>query len=449
MEGNRVRRRLTSAQMIIVGFLLGILTGTVLLMLPFSTVGNGGASLEEASFTTVSAICVTGLVLQDTSTYWSFFGQAVILMLIQVGGMGVMTAVVAISMLWGRKIGLMQRSTLQEAISAVQVGGIVRLTGFILRTMLVIEGLGALCLMPSFCLRFGFWKGLWYALFHSISAFCNAGFDLMGEEAPFMSLTGYVGNPFVTIPIMLLIISGGIGFLTWEDIRRNGLRLKRYRMQSKVILAVTLILLAFPALYFYFYEFGMENWQGMSGNERLLASLFQAVTPRTAGFNTVDLSRLSEPGQFLIMLLMLVGGSPGSTAGGFKTTTLAVLVLTAIAVFCQREAPECFGRRLSVEAVRNAAAILCLYGILFLGGGLLICCLDGVPLLAALFEAASAVGTVGLTLGITPDLSLASHMILMLLMFWGRVGGLTLVFAVMSGRNMVKSSFPQEKIMIG
>lgn len=449
MDIRMSHRHLTTSQIIILGFLMGIMVGTLLLMLPFATVSGKCATLEEASFTAVSAICVTGLVLQDTASFWSPFGQAVILVLIQVGGMGVMTVAVSIAMLSGRKIGLMQRSTLQEAISATQVGGIVRLTGFILKLVLIVEGVGALCLAPVFCVRLGGFRGLWYALFHSISAFCNAGFDLMGTEAPFSSLTGFMGNPFVVLPVMLLIISGGIGFLTWEDMYQHRFHLKKYRMQSKVILVVTGLLILLPACFFYFHEFRLAPWNWMTNGERLLASLFQSVTPRTAGFNTVDLTKLSEPGQFVLILLMLVGGSPGSTAGGFKTTTLAVLTLTAIAVFRRREAPGCFGRRISTDAVRNASSIVFLYALLFLTGGLLISCMDHVPLLAALFEAASAVGTVGLTLGITSDLCLASHLILMLLMFWGRVGGLTLIFAVVSGQGVVKCRLPQEKIMIG
>lgn len=439
----------SSPQMIIFGFILVNLMGCLLLMLPSSTVEKVGTSFSDALFTSTSAICVTGLVIHDTSSYWSMQGQLIIMVLIQIGGMGVITAASAIAILSGKKIGLMQRSTMQESISATQVGGIVRLTGFILRAMLAIELLGAICMAPVFCEEFGMKKGVWYAVFHSVSAFCNAGFDLMGMNQPFSSLTGFNGNTTINLAIMALIVIGGIGFLTWDDIWHHRLHFHKYRLQSKVILTVTILLILLPALYFYFYEFGRAEWTDLSEKERILASAFQSVTPRTAGFNTVDLNRMSEPSQLIIILLMLIGGSPGSTAGGFKTTTLAVLLLTSFAVFFRKEDVQCFGRRIPSETVKNAATILFLYMSLFLLGGVVISCVDQVPLMGALFETSSAIGTVGLSLGLTPQLSLFSHMLLILLMFWGRVGGLTLIFAVVSGHRFTKSKLPQEKITIG
>ena len=439
----------SSPQMIIFGFILVNLMGCLLLMLPSSTVEKVGTSFSDALFTSTSAICVTGLVIHDTASYWSMQGQLIIMVLIQIGGMGVITAASAIAILSGKKIGLMQRSTMQESISATQVGGIVRLTGFTLRAMLAIELLGAICMAPVFCEEFGMKKGVWYAVFHSVSAFCNAGFDLMGVNQPFSSLTGFNGNTTINLAIMALIVIGGIGFLTWDDIWHHRLHFHKYRLQSKVILTVTILLILLPALYFYFYEFGRAEWTDLSEKERILASAFQSVTPRTAGFNTVDLNRMSEPSQLIMILLMLIGGSPGSTAGGFKTTTLAVLLLTSFAVFFRKEDVQCFGRRIPSETVKNAATILFLYMSLFLLGGVVISCVDQVPLMGALFETSSAIGTVGLSLGLTPQLSLFSHMLLILLMFWGRVGGLTLIFAVVSGHRFTKSKLPQEKITIG
>lgn len=449
MNVKRKKLHFSSPQMIILGFIFVNLLGCFLLMLPSSTVERVWTPFSDALFTSTSAICVTGLIIYDTATYWSMQGQFVIMMLIQIGGMGVITAASAIAILSGRKIGLMQRSTMQESISATQVGGIVRLTGFILRAMLTIEFLGAICMAPVFCEKFGLQKGVWYAVFHSVSAFCNAGFDLMGVQQPFSSLTGFCGNPVINVAIMLLIVIGGIGFLTWDDIWHHRLHFHKYRLQSKLILTVTSLLILLPALYFYFYEFGRSAWSDLSGGERVLASVFQSVTPRTAGFNTVDLTKMSEPSQLIMILLMLIGGSPGSTAGGFKTTTLAVLLLTSLAVFFRKEDVQCFGRRISAEVVRDAATILFLYVSLFLLGGIIISCVDQVPLMGALFETSSAVGTVGLSLGLTPQLSLLSHMILILLMFWGRVGGLTLIFAVVSGHRYTKSKLPQEKVTIG
>lgn len=453
LRGNIVpfvkNERITPVRIIILGFFLLILSGAGLLMLPISTVGPGGAPFIDALFTATSATCVTGLVVHDTALYWTPFGQVVILLLIQIGGMGVVTMAIAITMFAGKRIGLKQRWVMQESIAAPQVGGIVRMTGFILKTTLLMEGIGAALLALRFCPELGFFRGLWYAVFHAISAFCNAGFDLMGVvNGPYASLTAYVGDPLVSLTIASLIMCGGIGFLTWSDLRQHGRHFHSYRMQSKVILTTTAGLLLFAGLFFLLYEFRLPQWAALRGEERVLAAAFQAVTPRTAGFNTVNLTKLSQPSQFLTTLLMVIGGSPGSTAGGFKTTTLAVLMLCVQAVFRRRDSAQCFGRRIPGDTLRSAVAIFLLYLALFLTGGVLICCIDGVSLMAALFEAGSAIGTVGLTLGITPGLSLPSHLILIFLMYFGRVGGLTLVYAVLSG-TVSPAQLPQERITVG
>lgn len=437
------KKKLTSFQIIVLGFSGVILFGTILLMLPFSSRGGTVTPVLDALFTSTSAVCVTGLVLHDTATYWSAFGQLVLLLLIQIGGMGVITVAASFAMISGRKISLMQRSTMQEAVSAPKVGGIVRLTNFIVKTTLAIELFGAAVMAPVFCRDFGA-KGLWMALFHSVSAFCNAGFDLMGIRGAFSSLTGYVSDPVINLAVMSLIVVGGIGFLTWDDVRSNRLHWHRYRMQSKVILCTTAVLLVVPAVYFYFYEF-----PALEPGRRILCSLFQSVTPRTAGFNTVDLTSLRETGQSVIILLMLVGGSPGSTAGGMKTTTVAVLLATAFSTFRRKENAHFFGRRIDDDVVKNAATIGLLYIALFFFGGLAISMAEGLPMLTCLFEAASAVGTVGLSLGVTPGLGTLSRLILILLMFFGRVGGLTLIFAALSGTQKQVAKLPQEKITVG
>ena len=431
-------------RIIIFGFLLVIFMGSFLLMLPVSTKTGECTPFLDALFTSTSAVCVTGLVIHDTATYWSNFGQSVIILLIQIGGLGVITVAGAFTILSGRKIGLMQRSTMQEAIAAPNVGGIVRRTGFILKTALAVELFGAVLLFPVFFREFGLLKGAWYSLFHSISAFCNAGFDLMGVKAPFSSLTDYAGNPVISIVIALLIAIGGIGFLTWEDIRTNGLHFQKYRMQSKVILTVTGALILIPTIYFFLFEFTQAPM-----GERVLLSFFQAVTPRTAGFNTADLTALSETGQFVIIILMLIGGSPGSTAGGMKTTTFAVLLANTLAVFRRREHPSFFNRRLSNEVVSQASTILIMYLVLFLTAGLVISRVENLPVLTCLFETASAIGTVGLSLGITPQLSSISHLLLIALMFFGRVGGLTLIFAALSHVQGNSARLPQERITVG
>ena len=436
-------KKLTSSQIIILGFSGVIALGTILLMLPVSCQGRHMTPFVDALFTATSAVCVTGLIVQDTATYWSSFGEAVILLLIQIGGMGVITVAASITMVSGRKISLMQRSTMQEAIAAPKVGGIVRLTGFIVKITLLLELLGAVVMAPVFCRDFGL-RGLWMALFHSVSAFCNAGFDLMGVRSPFSSLTTYASQPVINLTIMLLIVTGGIGFLTWDDIRTNGRHLSKYRMQSKVILSTTAILLVLPALYFYFAEFA-----ALPPAQRLLCSLFQAVTPRTAGFNTADFASLSEAGQSVTIGLMLIGGSPGSTAGGMKTTTIAVLFATALSTFRRREHAHFFGRRIDDDVVKNAVTIFLMYLSLCFCGGLVISMAEGLPILTCIFEAASAVGTVGLSLGITPGLGGLSRTVLILLMFVGRVGGLTVVFAALSGIPKKVSKLPREKITVG
>ena len=438
-----IQKKLTSFQIIIFGFLGVILLGTFFLMLPVSNQSGSGASFLDALFTSTSAVCVTGLILHDTATYWSTFGQLVIMILIQIGGMGVITVAASFAMISGRKISLMQRSTMQEAIAAPKVGGIVRLTGFIVKTTLLVEMLGAVIMAPIFCRDFGI-RGLWMALFHSVSAFCNAGFDLMGTKEKFSSLTGYAADPVINLTIMSLIIVGGIGFLTWDDIQANRLHLRKYRMQSKVILCTSAVLLIVPALYFYFCEFA-----ALTPGKRVLSSLFQSVTPRTAGFNTMDLTNISGAGQAIIIVLMLIGGSPGSTAGGMKTTTVAVLFATAISTFFRKEHTHFFGRRIDDNVVKNAATILLMYLVLFFFGGLVISIVEGLPMYSCLFETASAVGTVGLSLGITPELGVLSKMILILLMFFGRVGGLTLIFAAVSGTQKQAAKLPKEKITVG
>ena len=322
----KLKRRMSPFQIIVLGFVCLVLTGTLLLMIPFASVEPGSASFIDAFFTATSAVCVTGLIVKDTATYWTFFGQLVIITLIQIGGLGVVTVVVGFTMRIGKKIGLMQRNTMQAAISAPQIGGIMKMTKFIIKTTFIIEAIGALLLAPTFIIDFGWLKGIWKAIFTSISAFCNAGFDLMGERIPFSSLTNYQSNLPINIIIMALIIVGGIGFVTWHDFKEHKFNIKRYKLQTKVVLSTTFFLILIPAIYFFFYEFSLPQWQGMSLKSRILASLFQSVTPRTAGFNTVDYAMFSDASQFVTIILMLIGGAPGSTAGGMKVTTFTVLI---------------------------------------------------------------------------------------------------------------------------
>lgn len=439
-----LKGRLSPYQIIISGFAGAILLGALLLTLPLSSQSGLATPFNDALFTTVSAVCVTGLVVRDTASYWSGFGQAVILALIQIGGLGVVTVAAAAALLTGKKISLSQRSTLQEAIAAPKVGGIVRLTGFILKAIFIFEFFGALLLLPVFWRDFGA-KGVWLACFHSVSACCNAGFDLLGSPAlPYPSLTGYIASPALNLAIMPLIIIGGLGFHTWQDIYIHRLRIRRYCMQTKVVLLTTALLILLPALLFFLVDFA-----ALPLKERLLASLFQSVTTRTAGFNTAELAAMTGASQAIIVCLMLVGGSPGSTAGGMKTTTFAVLAANLLAVCRRKNEVEAFGRRIDNSVVRNAAAILMLYITLFGTGAVIISLAEQLPLGVCLYETASALGTVGLTLGITPQLGILSQCVLMSLMFLGRVGGLTFILAATSRTNQNIVKLPQERITVG
>jgi trk system potassium uptake protein TrkH len=444
MEKKKTNKHLNSFQIIIFGFLGIILLGALLLMLPISSQARAFTPFSDCLFTAVSATCVTGLVVRDTATYWSLFGKAIILLMIQIGGMGVITVGVTIMRLSGKKIGLAQRSTMQDSISAPQVGGIVKLTGFILKTSLLIELIGAILLLPVFIKDFGVLTGIGYSVWHSISAFCNAGFDLMGVREPFSSLCTYHDNIYLNIVIMLLIIVGGIGFLVWNDIKTHKQNIQKYSLQSKIVLITSLLLIFIPAVYFFFCEYSK-----LPMGDRIISSLFQSVTARTAGFNSQDLSAMEGSGTLVMIMLMIVGGSPGSTAGGMKTATLAVLFFSAITVFSRRNDVQCFKRRLPEEAVRNAAALLFTYLTLFITTGIAISRIEGLPILTCLFETGSAVGTVGLTLGITSTLSLAPRILLMILMFFGRVGPLTLIYAALPSIENVKSKLPMEKISVG
>jgi len=441
---------LSPPRIIALSFLLIILTGTLLLMLPSATNAGSSASLKTALFTATSATCVTGLVLQDTAQYWSGFGQAIIICLIQIGGMGVVTVALILMMSSGKKIGLKHRIIMQESIAAPQMGGIMKMVLFILKGVLLVELLGALILSFRFIPQYGLGRGIWFSIFHSISAFCNAGFDLMGVNgSPFVSMTAYSSDVLVSFCLSMLILIGGLGFATWRDVLDRRHRFKRYSLQSKLILCVSAVLVLGGFAFMFFYEFSQPQWSYMSTGERVTSAFFQTVTPRTAGFNTVDLTRLSMPGQLVLLLLMLIGGAPASTAGGFKMTTIALLILCIKAAFTGKDSAEAFGRRISDASIRNATALFSLYVLMFLFVGTFICAVDNVPLMAALFESASAIATVGLTLGITTQLSTVSHILLIFLMFFGRVGGLTLIYAVAVGSSPSGGKFPIEQVAIG
>lgn len=438
-------KRLTSSQIILIGFAALILFGSVLLSLPIAVRDGQTSSFSTGLFTATSAVCVTGLSVQETASYFSPFGQAVLLLLIQIGGMGVVTVAVSVALFSGKRIGLKQRGLMQDSISAPNLGGIVKLTRFILTTSLKAELIGAALLYFPLAHRFGYGRALWYALFHSVSAFCNAGFDLMGGG----SLTSFADSALVNLTVCGLILFGGIGFLTWEDVRSQGLKLRRYHMQTKVVLLMSVLLLALPFLFFYLYEFRRACWGELGVSERFLMSLFQTITPRTAGFNTADLGTLSDGSRCVIILLMLMGGSPGSTAGGMKLTTFAVLFASAGAVFERNPEASLFHRRIPQETVRSAAAVAVLYLSLLICGSVVMSIAEELPLSLCIFECASAICTVGLSVGLTASLGTLSRCILILLMFLGRVGALTLVFATLTPTSNDAARYPREQITVG
>lgn len=442
-------RNISTMKKILLGYCIIILLGTILLTLPVSSRQGVVTPPIDSLFTATSATCVTGLVRFDTYQYWSLFGQAVILILIQIGGIGFMTLAISLITLTKRKIGLSQRVLMQESVAAPQLGGIVKIAKFTFLGSMIFEAAGAILLCFYFIPHLGIGMGIYYSVFHSISAFCNAGFDLMGYREQFSSLTSVENNWYFNLIIMFLIIIGGLGFFVWNDVVTNKGRFKLLRLHSKIVLTVTVILIFSGALVIYLCELNGTAFENKTIGEKILNSLFQSVTARTAGFNTVNLSQLTHASQFMIICLMLVGGSPGSTAGGLKTTTFAVFILSILSTFKRKKSIECFRRRIDDDGTKRAFAVVAMYIMLSIAATLAVSAVEGVSLNAALFECVSAIATVGLTLGITPGLSIVSEIILVLLMIFGRVGSLTILFAFSAEHLSPLSRLPQEKIQIG
>ncbi len=431
-----------------IGYFYIIMLGSILLMLPIASRSSETTSFVTALFTATSATCVTGLVIVDTFSHWSLFGQIVILLLIQTGGVGFMTFAIGALTFTDKRIGLRQRELIQDSLSVPQLGGIVRMTRFILLGTFMIEATGALLLAIRFCPQMGLLRGAYFAVFHSVSAFCNAGFDLMGYFSPFISLCGYADDWLVSGVIMALIIIGGIGFLVWADVFQHGYHFKKMTLHSKIVILTTALLIIVGTVLIFVFEIGGNISIGKSIGDNLLWSFFQSITPRTAGFNSVNLPALSSSSILLIILLMIIGGSSGSTAGGIKTSTFAVLLLCMRSEVKQRKHVYCMGRRIDDAVLRRVCCILIIYLLVILSATLAICSIENLPLTEVLFEAASAIGTVGLSLGITPQLSSASHIILITLMYIGRVGCLAILFA-MTHNTLVPSRLPVENIKVG
>lgn len=444
----RIHSKLTQTQMIVVGFMLIILTGSLLLMLPWASRSHEVTPFLDTLFTATSASCVTGLVVVDTWSHWSVFGQVIILILIQVGGMGFMTLGVFMAILLRRRIGLKTRGVLQESINSLQIGGIVKLAKKIIQGTVFFESVGALILMYRFIPKVGMVRGIWYGIFHSVSAFCNAGFDLMGYVEPYQSLCGYAGDWLVNLTIMSLIVIGGIGFFVWDDIATKKLKVRRYTLHTKLVLMTTLALIIGGALFFFFTE-QSNVLRNMPFAERIWASFFQSVTARTAGFNTVDTGALTEGSKFVTILLMFVGGSPGSTAGGIKTTTLIVLLVCVRSNMRQEKGYNILDRRLDEEVVRKACTVMCTNLLLMLTATIVMLVLQPFALTDVLFETASAIGTVGMTTGITRSICSISKAVLIFLMYCGRIGSLTFALSLRGNKHEPAVKQPVEQVMIG
>ena len=441
-------RNCSRMQVIGLGFILLILCGTILLMLPISTKGGVDTGVMDALFTATSASCVTGLVRVDTANHWSLFGQIVILLLIQTGGLGFMTISVLFSLMLKRKIGLRERGLLSESVNALEMGGIVHLMKKILLGTFLVEGIGAFVLSIRFCGELGLLKGIYYGIFHAVSAFCNAGFDLMGYQGEYSSLVNYSGDWLVNLTIVALIIIGGIGFIVWDDVTRHGLHFRKYRVHSKSVLTTSAVLGVGGALLFSI--FVADNLaQGLSPGETFLTCLFDSVTPRTAGFNTTDIAKLTDSSKLLSVILMFIGGSPGSTAGGIKTTTFLVLLLYVRANMKRTRGVNIFKRRIDDDAIKRASAVACTNMLMALAAVLIICGNQALDMRDVMLEAFSAISTVGMSTGITRELTVLSQVVIILLMYSGRVGSLSMALSFAEKKKISPYELPEEKILIG
>lgn len=442
------KRRLTNSKTIILGFFCIIMVGALLLMLPISTKAGQETTFLGALFTSVSSTCVTGLVVYDTFTHWTTFGQLVVLILIQIGGLGFITISTSLMIALRRKIGLSRRALIQESLSTLQIRGSVMLVRRIVIGTLLFETVGAALLSIRFVQDMGWGKGIYYGIFHAVSAFCNAGFDIMGYRGEYSSFCSYYNDPLVILTLSVLIIIGGIGFVVWEDLYINKWNVRRYRFQTKAVLLTTALLLAGGTGLFLIMERN-NLFAGMSTGDKLLSALFSAVTPRTAGFNSIDTASLSSGGMLTTIVLMFVGGSPGSTAGGIKTTTLFVIVLYIRSYLLRQKDCVAFKHRMDTEVVKKACIVVFIHLFLAIIGSMIILSVQSLPMPDVLFEVFSAGGTVGMSTGITRQLNDISKIVIMILMFFGRMGSLTFAMSFTERRKTEEIRYMAEPIIVG
>ncbi len=437
------RRKLTPIQTVILSFIAVIILGAVILMFPFCSRDGEWTGFVDTLFTATSAACVTGLVTLTTAAHWGAPGQAIILVLIQIGGLGAITIIAGSFAVLKNRTSLSNTRMIMQAAGNDSFSGVVRLVRRIFLGTLIFEFSGAVLLAIRFIPLYGWLRGTWYSVFHSISAFCNAGFDVLGDS----SMEPFATDALVMLTLSALIIIGGLGFMVWDDLITEKFKWKKLKFHSKVVITMTLALIIVPWALFFLLE-GSAAFAGRGFGDKLLMSFFQAVTPRTAGFAAVPMGSLSDSGAILTMILMLIGGSPGSTAGGIKTTTIAVMAICT-ASSMRRSDPVAFHRRIDDTTVRQATAIVLIYIAAAAAATMLVCAVDHFPMRDAAFEVFSAIATVGLSTGITSSLGVFSKLLLTALMFLGRIGGLTLAIAISGERAATPVKQPTGKLMVG
>ena len=439
------KTKLNGVQILALGFLVLIIIGAIILSLPISSKSGEPTNFLDAIFTSTSAVCVTGLVTLNTSAHWSTFGQTVIITLIEIGGLGFMSFAVLISLILGKKITLRERLVMQEAMNTFSIQGLVKMVKYVLAFTVSVQFFGALLLSTQFVPEYGISKGIFYSIFHSISAFCNAGFDLFGT-----SLIGYSNNTVVILVISALIIIGGLGFTVLLELY-NFKGIKKLSLHAKLVIITTSILVFGGAILMLLFEYNNpQTIANMNIKDKLLNSFFASVSPRTAGFNSLPLSQMTLASKILSIILMLIGGSPGSTAGGLKTVTCGILVLTVISLIRGREDVECFGRRFTKELVIKAFTIVFIGLSLVIGVTMILSYTEvGVSFIELLYECSSALATVGSTLDLTPNLSKVGKVLIMIMMYLGRVGPITVMLALTRKRKKSGYKYPEGKILIG
>ncbi|WP_291634051.1 TrkH family potassium uptake protein [Clostridium sp.] len=440
----------TPVQILALGFAILICIGAILLSLPIASQSGEITPFIDCIFTSTSAVCVTGLVILDTGTYWTYFGKTVIMVLVEIGGLGFMSVTTLVFIVLGRRITLKERLVMQEALNVNSLQGLVKMVKYVLMFTVLVEGIGAVLFSTQFIPEFGISKGIYYSVFHAVSAFCNAGFDLMGN---FTSLTGYANNSVIILTMSALIVIGGLGFYVWVDIyNRNGI--KRLSLHSRVVIYTTLVLIVLGAIFMFIFEMNNSStMQGMSIKGKFLSSIFASVAPRTAGFNSIPIDKMTTAGKFLTMILMFIGGSPGSTAGGVKTATAVVLFMTVVSVVKGREDTEIFQKRINKEVVYKAFVIAILALVLVISVTMILSITEppDIRFEYLLFEATSAYATVGLTLGLTTKLTVVGKIIIIFTMYAGRVGPLTIILALAKSKKAKSGTikYPEDKILIG